>query len=169
MRVPRVFLSGLFLVSCCTAASAFPEDLPAWGSSRALVLQQRRPFSVIGGRTVGLLFPVPVYALLAQERMVGRAASVLYFFHDDRLIEFAVSFSGEEANGDLYCELKNRIQSSCRPYDGTCFPFIDDRFVDEKKDSLYLLVNEDSVMLFALDIRMMHLHEQDVCLQDDVR
>ena len=166
MRAFKLFLIGFCILFFCMAtevsAGSFLRDFPAWGASPSSVLQQRRPLSFIGAKTVGLLFHVPVYALLTEEMIDGHAVSVLYFFHEGRLIEFAVTFHEKEKDGSLYCELKNGIRSFGHAYEGDCFPLLEDRFADESNKSLYLLVTGEYIRIFALDLKLYSMHKSDI-------
>lgn len=132
------------------------EPFPAWGASPGEVLDMRRPRIVACEESRSLLFPLSVYAVLTQEQVHGRPASVLYGFSGGALLEYAVSFHGDCRS--LYAELKAGLQASCRPYRGPYFPGIDDAFTNEKEDTLYLLLPGREAVLYALDLRSYARH-----------
>lgn len=156
MRTAVPLLLCLLLYAAPAAPLDAAEPFPAWGASPGEVLDMRRPRLVACEESRSLLFPLSVYAVLTQEQVHGRPASVLYGFSDGALLEYAVSFHGDCRS--LYAELKAGLQASCRPYRGPYFPSIDDAFINENEDTLYLLLPGREAVLYALDMRAYARH-----------
>lgn len=144
------FLVCLLLLTPC-ACRAGDGAFPAWGASVADVLRMRAPSSFLGEESESLLFGTPVYALLTEESVEGRPASVLYGFREGALVEYVVCFHGGEKA--LYHELKRRLQETCRSYEGPFFPDMEDAFINKSRTSISLLLQGREVMLYVLDAR----------------
>ena len=153
LKRASVFFLFVFLLGRTSAASVAPltESFPPWGTSCAEVLYRRAPVFAVGKNSVSLLFEKPVYALLTEEVVGGVSASVLYFFLDDRLIEYTVSFRNGEDTEKMYRCLREELLRTCQEYDGGYFSGLKDVFINREHTTLYLLVAGRNLFLFALD------------------
>ena len=156
-----LILIGMILSPCFQsyALNTPLGDFPDWGESLEQVIEKRNIESPIVEEGRSLLFDIPAKIMLAKETSREWTYTVLYYFWQNKLIEFSISIEEGKSLDHLYRTIKNILEITHEKYDGPYF-MGEDAFLDEERNTIILLMNSDKVILYFIDFMAYIQHRE---------
>lgn len=156
-----LILIGMLLSPCFQsyALNTPLGDFPDWGESLEQVIEKRNIESPIVEEGRSLLFDIPAKIMLAKETSKEWTYTALYYFRQNKLIEFSISIGEGKSLDHLYRTIKNIFGIIYEKYDGPYFVG-EETFMDKERNTIILLMNGDKVILYFIDFTAYIQHRE---------